>query len=72
MREVWGGEVEEGSVWRKGRDGVGRGAVGREEVERDREWERPKGVEMGPLGELAGRGEWVACGGVAAAGVGVL
>jgi hypothetical protein len=29
-------------------------------------------VEMGPLGELAGRGEWVACGGVAAAGVGVL
>ena len=22
MREVWGGEVEEGSVWRKGRDGV--------------------------------------------------
>jgi hypothetical protein len=37
MREVCGWEVEEGSVWRKGRGGVGRGATGREEVERERE-----------------------------------
>lgn len=56
MREVWLWVFGEGSAWRKGRAGVGRGAVGREEVERERDCERPKGVEMGPLGEFVGMG----------------
>ena len=51
----------EGSGWRKGRDGVWRGATGREEVERERVWERPKGVVRGPFGDLGGRGELVEC-----------
>ena len=74
MREVWVWGFGEGSACRKGRAGVVRGAVGREEVERERDWDMPKGEETGPLGELAGRGEWVCCccGGAAAAGVGVL
>ena len=73
MREVWGWEVGE-SGWRKGRDGVWRGATGREEVEREREWERPKGVVRGPFGDLGGMGDWVCCcaGGGVATGVGVL
>jgi hypothetical protein len=72
MREVWAWEFGEGSAWRKGRAGVVRGATGREWVERERLWDMPKGEEMGPLGEVVGRGELFACCGGAAAGVGVL
>jgi hypothetical protein len=69
MRDVGWRSCGDGSDWRKGRTGTGRGGVGREFVESDRVCAIPNGEETGPLGELLFEGGgWLGC---VVAGVGI-
>jgi hypothetical protein len=69
MRDVRWRSCGDGSGWRKGRAGTGRGGVGSEFVESERVCDIPKGEEMGPLDELSFEvGGWLGC---VVAGVGI-